>query len=158
MKALFPVALGLFVLIDAAALAQPEEKITWRLKTAGGSAVLAYGIDNAEGTPIVFNCRLGSGVVKVFISETSEALKPGQSATASLPAGRVTVRVPGRMMVNEEAGVPSFDGSLPASDPLFAALPTAATLAMAVSSWRLSVPLKELGNKASTFNGQCKKR
>jgi hypothetical protein len=159
MKAQFSAALGLFLLVNAAAFAQPEDKTTWRLRTEGNSAALAYGTDNAEDIRIVFNCRRGSGVVKVFISETSEALKAGRSATASLTAGRVTVRVPGRMMVNEEAGVPSFDGTLPASDPLFAALPAAATLAMAVGSWRGEViPLRELGSKAGTFNGQCRKK
>jgi len=158
MNVQFLVPFGLFLLMSAAVQAQPEDKVTWRLKTEANNAALAYGIDNPEGTPIVFNCRPGSGTVKVFFSETSKAFKPGQSVTASLTAGRVTAKMSGRMLPNEEAGVPSFEGTLPASDPMFAAVSSAQTLTMAIRSWRQSVPLRELGNKADRFNGQCRKR
>ena len=158
MNARFFVPIGLFLLMNVAAQAQPEEKVTWRLKTEANNAMLAYGIDNPEGTPIVFNCRVGSGTVRVFFSETSKAFKPGRSATATLTAGRVTEKMTGRLLPNEDAGVPSFESTLPATDPLFAALASAQTLTMAIGAWRQGVPLRELGNKADRFNGQCRKR
>src|SRR4051794_36288116 len=111
MNVRFFIPLGLFLMMSTGAQAQPEDKVTWRLRTEANNAVLAYGIDNAEGTPIVFNCRAGSGAVGVFFSETSEAFKPGRSATATLTAGRVTAKMTGRLLPNEEAGVPSFEGN-----------------------------------------------
>ena len=153
--------LGLLFLIDAAtpSYAQQADERTWRLKApTDQSPWLAYGTDNAEDTSIVFNCKIGSGIVEVFIGETSKALKPGRSMTGSLIAGSVTSKLPGRTLPNEEAGVPSFEGKLPATDPLFAALSKATTLAMAVGPWRQRVPLKDIGDKAMKFTGLCRKR
>ncbi len=138
--------------------AQPSEKPTWRLKVDGQDSVLAYGTDNEEDTPIAFLCKAGSGVVKIMISETSEAVKPNQAATASLNAGSVTAKVRGRTTANEEAGVPSFSGTLPASDRLLAALSKAPLLVFTVGPSRHQVPLAEIGDKASKLIGQCAKR
>ena len=52
MNVQFLVPFGLFLLMSAAVQAQPEDKVTWRLKTEANNAALAYGIDNPEGTPI----------------------------------------------------------------------------------------------------------
>src|SRR4029079_4511050 len=46
----------------------------------------------------------------------------GRTMTALLTAGRTTSKVHGKTLTNEEAGSPSFQGTQPANDPLFAAL------------------------------------
>ena len=141
-----------------AAYAQPADKRTWRLRTVDGQSMLSYGTDNAEDTPITFRCKPGQGVVKVFINETGVGVKPRQSMSASLIAGSVTAKLQGRTLVNEEAGTPSFEGSLPGSDPLFPALRQAKSLVMVVGPSRQQVPLRELGDKADKFEGLCRKR
>ena len=98
------------------------------------------------------------GVVRVLISETSEAVKPDQAATASLTAGPVTAKVRGRTTANEEAGVPSFSGTLRPFDRLLAALSKAPLLVFTVGPSRHQVPSAEIGDKASKLIGQCAKR
>ncbi len=99
--------------------------------------------DNVEDTPISFSCKTGAAVVDVWINETSHGVKSGQSMTATLTAGSTTSKVRGKTMPNEEAGTPSFLGTQPASDPLFAALSKEQILVFAVgavarsgSAWR----------------------
>jgi hypothetical protein len=148
----------LVLIATAAADAQPADKRTWRLRTVDGQSMLTYGTDNAEDTPITFRCKPGQGVVKIFINETGAGVKPRQTMTASLTAGSVTSKSPGKTLVNEEAGTPSFEGSLASSDPLFPALRQAKSLAMVVGPSRQQVPLRELGDKAEKFAGICGKR
>src|SRR5262245_25671747 len=114
--------LALIVLADARTLLQAEEsaKRTWRLDP--DQPRLDYGTDNPEDTPIAFYCEGGRGRVEVWINETSNGVKPRRSMTAVLTAGRTTAKARGKTMPNEEAGTPSFLGTLPAGDPLFAAL------------------------------------
>lgn len=152
--------LGLFVLADAAASlhAEQAEQRTWRLKVDANQSYLAYGTDNEEDTAIAFSCKPGRGLVEVFIGETSGALKPGQTVTASLTAGTTTSKVRGKTLPNEEAGVPSFRGTQPASDPLFAALSKARAFVMAVGPWRQELPLQDMGDKADRLSGTCRKR
>jgi hypothetical protein len=153
-------AVGFFVLIAVATPSQaqkPDER-TWRLRTEAGQSVLTYGTDNAEDTPITFSCKAGRGVVDVFISETGHGVKPGRSMSASLAASGVASRVRGRSLPNEEAGVPSFQGSLAASDPLFTALGQAKLLVMKVAPSRQQVPLQKIGDKAEKFKNLCRKR
>ena len=78
--------------------------------------------------------------------------------SASLTSGTVTATLPGRTLTNEEAGTPSFQGSMAAGDPLFAALRQAKQLAMTVGPSRQQVPLKEIGDKADKFAKLCAKR
>jgi hypothetical protein len=78
--------------------------------------------------------------------------------TASLTAGRTVSKVRGKTMTNEEAGTPSFAGTQPASDPLFAALSKERTLVFVVGPSRQQVPLRDIGNKADRFSRLCQKK
>lgn len=60
-------------------------------------------------------------------------------------------------MPNEEAGVPSFQGRLPATDPIFDAMATGETLAAAVGPSKQTAPLKGVGEKMKKFVGACAK-
>jgi hypothetical protein len=148
------------VLISVAAplSAEQGDKRTWRLRTEAGQSFLTYGTDNVEDTPITFSCKGGGGAVEAFINETSAGVKAGRSMSASLIAGSVTAKLPGRTLTNEEAGTPSFKGTMAASDPLFAALRPAKQLTMIVGPSRQQVPLKEIGDKADKFARLCAKR
>ena len=150
--------LGLFVLVDASTLlgAEESEKRTWRFDA--DQPRLDYGTDNPEDTPIAFYCEAGRGVVDVWINETSHGVKPGRSMTASLTAGRTTSKVRGKTMSNEEAGTPSFLGTLPANDPLFAALSKERILVFVVGPSRDQVPLRDIGDKAGRLSRLCQKR
>jgi hypothetical protein len=137
--------------------AQDDDKRTWRLKLADGQAMLDYGTNNAEDTPIALSCRAGGGTVTAFIGETGKGVKPGRTLTATLAAGPVTSKLRGRTLPNEEAGVPSFEGKLPISDPLFAALSKGRFLVMTVGPSRQQVPLAEIGDKGDRFIRSCRK-
>lgn len=152
--------LGLFVLAGASTLSRAEEseKRTWRLTDEATQPRLDYGTDNVEDTPLAFNCEAGGGLVDVWINETSHGVKPGRSMTASLTAGRTMSKVRGKTLPNEEAGTPSFSGTLPANDPLFAALSKERVLVFAVGPSRDQVPLREIGDKADRFSRLCRKR
>lgn len=137
--------------------AQPEGKPAWRLDTETSEAFLSYGTDNAEELVISFSCKTGGGTIRIFIAETGEDLKPSQSITASLTAGAVTSKARGRTQPNELAGIPSFDGTLPAADPLFTALVKAERLVMTVGATSQEAPLQDLGDKADRFIRSCRK-
>jgi len=158
MKVSLLALLGLFVLIDATTSlrAEESEKRTWRLDA--DQPRLDYGTDNPEDTPIAFYCEAGRGRVEVWINETSNGVKPRRSMTASLTAGRTTAKVRGKTMPNEEAGTPSFLGTLPADDPLFAALSKERVLVFVVGPSRDQVPLRDIGDKAGRLSRLCQKR
>jgi len=158
MKASLLALLGLFVLVGASTLlrAEESEKRTWRLDA--DQPRLDYGTDNPEDTPIAFYCEAGRGRVEVWINETSNGVKPRRSMTASLTAGRTTSKVRGKTMPNEEAGTPSFLGTLPAGDPLFAALSKERILVFVVGPSRDQVPLRDIGDKAGRLSRLCQKR
>ena len=109
------------------------EKRTWRLTVEQGEPRLEYGTDNPEDTPIAFSCKPGRGPVDVWINETGKGVNANRSMVASLTAGRTTSKVRGKTLTNEEAGSPSFQGTLPASDPLFATLSKERTLVLVVA-------------------------
>jgi hypothetical protein len=152
--------LGLFVLVDASTLlrAEESEKRTWRLTVEADQPRLDYGTNNPEDTPIAFHCKAGRGLVEVWISETSKGVKPGRSMIASLTAGRTISKVRGKTLPNEDAGTPSFHGTQPANDPLFATLSKERILVFVVGPSREQVPLRDIGNKADRFSRLCQKR
>ncbi len=152
--------LALFVLVDASTLlrAEESEKRTWRLTVEADQPRLDYGTNNEEDTTIAFFCKAGRGLVEVDISETGKGVKPGRSMIASLTAGRTMSKVRGKTLSNEDAGTPSFHGTQPANDPLFAALSKERILVFVVGPSRQQVPLRDIGNKADRFSRLCQKR
>lgn len=104
-----------------------------------------------------FYCKPKSGVVTVFISETSGKLEPGKRTTGVLSVGGVTTKVAGKLLPNEEAGVPSFEGTLPASDPIFAALAGGETLTVTFGSAKDTAPLKGAAEKFRKLGAACAK-
>jgi hypothetical protein len=155
-----PALLGLFVLAYATASVRAEnsEKRTWRFTVESNEPRLQYGTDNAEDISIAFSCKPARGRVEVFMAETSTGVKPRRAMTASLTAGSTTSKVRGKTLPNEEAGTPSFEGAMPANDPLFAALPKERSLVIVVGPSRDQVPLRDIGDKADRFSRLCQKK
>jgi hypothetical protein len=58
---------------------------------------------------------------------------------------------------NEEARTPSFQGTMPANDPLFATLLKERSLVFAVGPSRAQAPLQAMGDKADWFSRSCRK-
>ena len=160
MKVSLLALLGLFVVVDAIALlrAEDSEERTWRLTVEQNEPRLEHGTDNPEDTPIAFSCKVRGGFVDVWINETGKGVKANRSMVAELTAGRTTSKVRGKTLTNEEAGSPSFQGALPAKDPLLAALSKERALVLVVGPSRDQVPLQEIGDKADRFSRLCQKR
>jgi hypothetical protein len=138
---------------------QHEEIYKWQLINGGdGKTMLTYGGESPEDMAIALDCKLHSGVIGVFAAETSEALKPNRRINATLAAGSVRSSVPGKTVPNEDAGVPSFQGTLQATDPLLDALAGANSLSIDVGASHKQVPLKGIGNKSREFVTLCRKR
>jgi hypothetical protein len=141
--------------------AQAKEDRVWTLdglkEKKPESITLSYSVPESDYITVVFSCKPKSGAVDVFISETSAKLKPGKKATATLTVGETKATSAGKLIVNEDAGVPSFEGSLPASDPVFAAMAGGETLAMAVGPSKDTVTLKGAGEKPEKFAAACAK-
>jgi hypothetical protein len=139
-----------------------KEDRVWTLsgldKKKSEGVTLEYSVPESDYITIVFSCKTKSGVVDVFISETGPKLKPGRKATATLAAGDAKATFPGKLLVNEDAGVPSFEGSLPAKEPLFAALAGGSeTLAITVGHSTDKETLKGAAEKFAKFNAACAK-
>jgi hypothetical protein len=136
-----------------------------RVWTLGGleekdadSIYLGYGVPESDDSLGSFTCAPGSGVVKIWIAETSDKLKAGDKATAIISVGDKKSKVAGKLIPNEEAGVPSFEGSLPAKDPIFAAMSNGETLNIAIGGAQRTAPLADATEKFKKFAAACAKR
>lgn len=122
------------------------------------SIYLGYGTPESDDSVASFTCAPGSGVVKIWIAETSDKLKAGDKATATLSVGPKTAKVAGKLVANEEAGVPSFEGRLPAKDPIFAVMAGGETLDIAIGGAQRTAPLADATEKFKKFAAACAKR
>jgi hypothetical protein len=136
-----------------------------RVWTLGGleekdadSIYLGYGVPESDDSLGSFTCAPGSGVVKIWIAETSDKLKAGDKATAVLSVGQKTAKVAGKLVPNEEAGVPSFEGSLQAKEPIFAAMTNGETLNISIGGAQRTAPLADAADKFKKFAAACAKR
>jgi len=152
-------ALIVMATVFATPCARAADERVWTLsgveEKKADAIVLTYGAPETDDSLGGFSCAPGSGLVKLWIAETSVKLRPGKSATAILSVGETSAKVAGKLMPNEEAGVPSFEGQLPANEPIFAALASGATLTVAVGSSKQTAPLKGAARKFTQFAAKC---
>jgi len=148
--------LCLIALTTGLTAANARDSSKWSTSSEKDQASLRYG-DDSEESVVVFSCKPRSDAVRVFVGETDASLKPNEKATAAISAGSQKATVRGRTVPNELAGVPSFMGSLEASDPLFAALTGSDNLVIKVAKARTVVPLKGIGSKGADFIKACRK-
>jgi hypothetical protein len=146
------VALSIGSLVSARA----DDKPKWTMISDKNQVSLIYG-DGSEESDLVLSCKPRSNSVKIFVGETDKSLKPKMQVTATFSAGAAKATVAGRTLPNELAGVPSFTGDLPATDPLFDALASAPSISIKVAKAAKEIPLKTMGSKAAAFSKACRK-
>lgn len=148
--------LALFSVVLSLASARADDKPKWTMMSSSNQVTLVYG-DGSEESDLVLSCKPRSNNVRIFIGETDASLKPNMKVTASVTAGAAKATVAGKTVPNELAGVPSFVGELPATDPLFDAMAGAPAIALKVAKTAKDIPLKTIGSKALAFSKACRK-
>lgn len=138
------------------ASARADDKPKWTMTTEKNAVTLAYG-DDSEETDLALICKPHSNSVSIFLGETDKSLKPKMQVTVTFTAGAAKAAVPGKTTVNELAGVPSFEGELAATDPLFDAMASAPSISIKVAKTARDIPLKTMGSKAAAFSKACRK-
>lgn len=118
---------------------------------------LTYAVPETDDIFGDFRCAPGSGSVTFFLSTTSTRLKPGRRATATISADTTRASVQGKLLPNEEAGVPSFEGRIDARHPLLGALENGKTLTVVVGPSKQSAPLAGQSEKFRKFAAACAK-
>ena len=153
--------LAVLATVQPAQAAQPDEHV-WKLdgleEKQPTQIFLSYGVPDSDDTMNSFSCKPGSGDVEVWVSETSDKLKAGKKTSAAFSVGETKSTVAGVLMPNEEGGVPSFKGRMPATDPLFAAMALGKDLVMIIGPSRQSAPLQGAAEKVTKFMAACAKR
>ena len=158
MRPFAPASIAIAVALPLVSLAsaQADQKSKWTMMNDSSQVSLVYG-DGSEESDLVLSCKPRSNSVRFFIGETDASLKPNMKVTASVTAGSARATVAGKTVPNELAGVPSFIGQLPATDPLFDAMASAPTVTLKVAKTAKDIPLKTLGGKAAAFSKACRK-
>ncbi len=151
-----PASLAIAVALPLVSLASAQaDQLKWSMTKDSSQVSLVYG-DGSEESDLVLSCKPRSNSVRFFIGETDRSLKPNVKVTASVTAGSATATVAGKTVPNELAGIPSFIGDLPATDPLFDAMAGAPTIRLKVAKTAKDIPLKTLGSKAAAFSKACR--
>lgn len=143
------------------ALAAAQQGRVWSFSREEGKpamAYLGYGVPESDDSFGGFHCDAHSGAATIFIAETDEKQKPGKAATAILAVGDTQTKVVGKLVPNEEAGVPSFEGRIAADDPIFAAMARGEKLVVTIGAARQSAPLKGVAEKVGAFVDACRKK
>jgi hypothetical protein len=143
-----------------AAIAHSESERVWISTTEDKPphwAYLGYGVPETDDSFGAFRCKSHSGEVILFIAETGEKLTAGKPVSAMLTAGEAHATVAGRLIPNEEAGVPSFEGRMSADDPIFEVMTSARTLVATIGSAKQAAPLTGAAEKIRKFVADCKK-
>ena len=152
-----PIAvLAVALSFTAIASARADDKPKWTMTTEKNAVTLAYG-DDSEETDLALICKPHSNSVKIFVGETDKSLKPKMPVTVTFSAGAAKAAVAGKTLPNELAGVPSFEGELAATDPLFDAMAGATSISIKVAKATKTIPLKTMGSKAAAFSRACRK-
>jgi hypothetical protein len=93
----------------------------WTGRAQAKDVYLSYGAKPPAGEApnpetIQFNlgCKKGSGVVKIFVAESSTKLTPGRTVRLTLAAAGVATSARAKVLPNQLAGVPRQQAPLPA--------------------------------------------
>ena len=98
------------------ALAQERQ---WTFNTGEEEAYLVFGVPDSEDAGISFWCEMKSGQIRIFVPETSEELKPGETVKLEIKSDGQAYVYDAQVEANEEAGIPSVQAVTLASDLLF---------------------------------------
>jgi hypothetical protein len=120
------------------ALAQERE---WTFDTGEQDAYLIFGVPDTDDTGVSFWCPIGSGEVRIFVTEAAATLKPDSAIHIDLIVAGRTFGYEGKAQVNEESGIPSAEAKIDAKDEIFAALQGADRFAVKVAGQEDVYPL-----------------
>jgi hypothetical protein len=112
---------ALFALAFFALPAAAQER-QWTLEASDQDAYLIFGVPESDDVGISMWCPIRQGMVNIFIPETDPGLAAGQDATLVLMAAEETSEIKGKTEVNMDAGISSFEASIEADHPIFAAM------------------------------------
>jgi hypothetical protein len=132
-----PAAIAL-AMLSSAAFAQERE---WTFDTSEEQAFLTFGVPESDDAGISFWCPLGTGMIRIFIPESRESLKPGGQATFVIKVDGASYPYQADITVNEEAGVPSLEAMATDTDPAFQALLKADRFALEIENEEDMFPL-----------------
>lgn len=148
--------LAVALFLGSIASASADDKPKWTMMSSSSLVSLIYG-DGSEESDLVLSCKPRSNSVRFFIGETDASLKPRMQVTASVTVGGTKATITGKTVPNELAGVPSFIGELPATDPLFDAMAGSPAISLKVAKTAKNIPLKTIDSKAAAFSKACRK-
>ena len=149
----------------AAQLVSPaQSRDGWFGADKPGARSLSYGEvpqagerPNDETIYLSLSCVDKGNAIDVWVSESSEKLKPGKNVRVVLSAAGVSSVAMGKTVPNELAGIPGIQVTFPVDARVFAAMTETETLGISAGGWRDSTPLKGLGNRLKTLLAACGK-
>jgi hypothetical protein len=139
----------------------------WLGRAQDKDVYLSYGATppageapNPETIQLNLGCTKGSGVVKIFVAESSTALVPGRTVQLTLAAAGIVTSVQAKVLPNQLAGVPSLQATLPAGSAVFDVLARLGragrgTLRLTAAAWSARFPLETMGLQADSFFRAC---
>lgn len=152
----FLAAIAWSTLLATPAFAEPDRRV-WNLSAFEGRMILSFSQPETDNVFITFSCSEGSGIVTVVFGASSDKVTAGETLDFVLKVGATTANLRGGASQNLLDGVPSLNGSLGASDPVFTALATGTgTLTVAFKGEMRSVSLGSMRSQGRDFNTKCK--
>lgn len=112
-----------FLLIFAGfSLNAAAQERQWSLDASDEDAYLIFGVADSDDVGLSLWCPIRTGTVNIFVPETIAATRAGQEITMILTADGQTAEILGKAQENEDAGVPSVEGHIPADHPILTAM------------------------------------
>jgi hypothetical protein len=112
---------GLF-LAGTMAPALAADDYRWVFSQTNEVIDLSYLIPDSDAIDTIFSCKPGGNSIGYMDVETNEKLADRKKATVIIRVGGKSFTLKGKLLPNEEAGVPSFEVFLSAKHPLWPAL------------------------------------
>jgi hypothetical protein len=106
----------------AAAAAQERE---WTFDTGEQDAYLIFGVPETDDTGVSFWCPIGSGEIRIFVTEAAAKLEPDTALRIEITVAKERFAYDGKAQVNQESGIASAEATIDAKDKLFDLLQTA---------------------------------
>jgi hypothetical protein len=138
--------------------ARAADDYKWVYSQTADMVELSYLIPDSDAIDTIFSCKPGGkspggrsiGYMDV---ETTEKLLGKSKATIIIRVGGKSFTLKGKLLPNEEAGVPSFEAFRAANHPLWAALAKAADFETEIAGEKESHTLK--GAEMAKFVKAC---
>jgi hypothetical protein len=127
-------------LLAGTAHAQERE---WILDASDDDAYLIFGVPDSDDVGISLWCRIGQGVVNLYLPVPTSRVagKKDIAAPLTLVAGSETATFRGKLDINREAAVSSIEAEIEIGHPLIGALRQADRLTVKSDAMDIVYPL-----------------